>query len=160
MTDGVRRVYRLPRTPAPTVVLGPTIPIAGVSASSSDGAELVRDGRLDTEWHDNPRQIPGHWLTIDLGEVRTVAGVTLSHGEWARDFPRRLAIDVSADGMTWTVAWNGPTVAQVMLAAVAEPLVCAVPLAFAEHQARYIRLRTRKGPQNLWRVAEITVHSR
>jgi len=160
VSDGARRVYRLPHTPVQAVVLGPTIPIVAVSASSTDGMELVRDGRLDTEWHDNPRQLPGHWLTVDLGEVRAVAGVTLSHGEWARDFSRRLAIDVSADGMTWTVAWSGPTVSQVMLAAVAEPLVCAVPLSFAEHQARYLRLRSEADNKNLWRIAEITVHSR
>jgi F5/8 type C domain-containing protein len=158
--DGVRRVYRLPHIPAPSVVLGPTIPIVAVTASGADGMEFVRDGRLDTEWHDNPRQLTGHWLMVDLGSVHPVAGVTLLHGEWARDFPRRLAIDVSADGVSWSVAWRGPTVAQAMAAAVAGPLRCEVRLAFAEQQARYVRLRAEADHKNLWRIAEISVHAR
>jgi hypothetical protein len=157
--DGGRRVYRLPHMPAPQVVLGRAIPIVAVSASSVEGMELVRDGRVDTEWHDNPRQLPGHWLTVDLGGPHPVAGVTLYHGEWARDFARRLAIEVSVDGITWAVAWRGPTVSQAMLAAVAEPLRCEVRLAFAEHQARYVRLRSEAEHKNLWRVAELVIHS-
>ena len=160
VTDGARRVYRLPEIPAPAVVLGPSLPIVAVSSSSPGGMELVRDGRLDTEWHDNPRQLPGQWLTVDLGETRPVAGVTLLHGEWARDFPRLLAIDVSADGVSWSLAWRGPTVSQAMLAAIAEPLRCEVRLAFGEHQARYVRLRPETEHKNLWRVAEIQVHSK
>jgi hypothetical protein len=159
-SDGARRVYRLPQIPAPAVTLGPVIPIVAVSASSADGIERAHDGRIDTEWHDNPRQLPGHWFMVDLGGVHPVAGVTLSHGEWARDFPRRLAIEVSADGTSWTAAWRGPTVSQTILAAIAEPLRCEVPLAFAAHDARYVRLRSEAENKNLWRIAEITIHSR
>jgi hypothetical protein len=159
--DGVRRVYRLPHMPAPRpAVLGPVVPIVAVSSSSPDGMELVRDGRLETEWHDNPRQLPGQWLTVDLGDVRNVTGVTLSHGEWAQDFPRQLAIEVSTDGVSWTVAWRGTTVSQAMLAAIAEPLKCVVPLGFEAHPARYVRLRLEAQHKNLWRIAEISVHSR
>ena len=160
-TDGVRRVYRLPHVPAPPpVVLGRSIPIVAVSSSSTDGMERVRDGRLDTEWHDNPRQLPGHWLAVDLGAVHPVAGVTLSHGEWGRDFPRQLAVDVSVDGANWALAWRGPLVSQAMLATIAEPLAAIVPLAFAEQPARYVRLRSEAENKNLWRIAELSVHSR
>jgi hypothetical protein len=51
-------------------------------------------------------------------------------------------------------------VSQTMLAAIAEPLACVVPLAFAEQQARYVRLRSEAEHKNLWRVAEISVHGR
>jgi hypothetical protein len=160
LTDGVRRVYRLPHIPAPPpVVLGPTIPIVAVSSSSPDGMELVRDGRLDTEWHDNPRQLPGHWLTVDLGSVQRVAGLTMALGEWARDFPRRLAIEVSSDGATWSAAWEGTTVTMAMLSAIEHPLECTIRLALPAHDARFVRLRSLAEHKNLWRIAEIQVHA-
>ena len=46
-----------------------------------------------------------------------------------------------------------------MLAAIAEPLRSEVRLAFGEHKARYVRLRLEAEHKNLWRVAEIRVHS-
>jgi hypothetical protein len=158
-TDGIRRVYRIPQTPALSVSLGTALPIVAVSASSREDAELVHDGRLDTEWHDNPQQMPGHWLTLDLGDVHKVAGVTLSLGGWARDFPRRLAIDVSTDGSSWTVGWVGPTAAIAMLAAIDQPRECPMRLGFPPRDARFVRLRTLASDKNLWRVAEIQVHS-
>jgi hypothetical protein len=129
-----------------------------VSASSA-GAELTHDGRIETEWHDNPRQLPGHWLTVDLGAVRDVGGVTMWLGEFARDFPRRLAVDVSDDGASWTTAWEGPTAATAMLAAIEHPRECPVRLPFPAHSARLVRLRSLADHKNLWRVAEIQVHS-
>jgi F5/8 type C domain len=157
-TDGTRRVYRLPFAPAPEVVVGAELPIASVSASSPEGADLVNDGRLDTEWHDNPQQMPGHWLTLDLGAVHAAAGVTLSLGEWARDFPRLLAIDVSADGAAWDVAWQGPSAAMAMLSAVDGPRETAMRFAFGARPARFVRLRALVEHKNLWRVAEVRVH--
>lgn len=157
-TDGTRSVYHLPQTPVADVTVGQALPIAAVSASS-EGAGLVRDGRLDTEWHDNPRQLPGHWLTVDLGSIRTVAGVTMSLGEWARDFPRHLAIDLSSDGSAWSTAWDGKTVTMSMLAALAGPRECAIRIAFAPLDARFVRLRSLAEHKNLWRVAELTVHA-
>jgi len=157
-TDGIRRVYRIQYSPAPSVVLGVALPIVSASAISKDAA-AVYDGRLDTEWHEDPRQMPGHWLAVDLGAERAVGGVTLSLGEWARDFPRRLAIDVSKDGATWATAWEGPTVAMTILAAVERPRECPLRLAFAPRDARIVRLRSLADHKNLWRVAEIQVHS-
>lgn len=158
-SDGVRTVYRLASQPAAAVTLGAALPIAAVSASSA-GAELTHDGRIETEWHDNPRQLPGHWLTVDLGTVRDVGGVTMWLGEFARDFPRRLAVDVSADGASWTTVWEGPTAATAMLAAIEDPRECPVRLPFPAHGARFVRLRSLADHKNLWRVAEIQVHSR
>jgi hypothetical protein len=159
LTDGTRQVFRIPLTPAPEVRLGQVLPLAAVAASS-EGAEVVMDGRLDTEWHDGPKQLPRHWLTVDLGAVRDVAGVTLSLGEWARDFPRQLAIDVSGDGISWDRAWQGPTVSMALLASIDRPRECAMRFAFASRSGRYVRLRPLVEHKNYWRVAEIQIHSR
>jgi hypothetical protein len=156
--DGTRRLYRLPSTPSPAIVLGAAVPIAAVSASS-EGADLVNDGRLETEWHDHPRQLPGHWLALDLGAVHEVGGVTLSLGEWARDFPRSLAIDVSTDGASWEVIWQGPTAAIALLAAVDGPRESAMRFRLPVRPARLVRFRALADHRNLWRVAEARVHA-
>jgi hypothetical protein len=160
VTDGARRVYRLPQVAAPPLVaLGPAVPIVKISSSSTDGMERVIDGRLDTEWHDNPRQLPGQWLSVDLGSVRPVAGITMTLGEWARDFPRHLAIEVSTDEASWTTAWQGKPVAMAMMSAVERPLECPLRIAFAKQEARFVRFRSLAEHKNLWRIAEIQVHS-
>jgi hypothetical protein len=157
-TDGVRRVYHVPHSPAPSVTLGPALPIAAVSASGQD-VSLAHDGRMDTAWYDHPRQLPSHWMTVDLGQVHGTAGVTMWLGEWARDFPRLLAIDLSTDGLSWTTMWNGNTVAMAILGAVASPRECALRVAFDERPARFVRLRSLSDHKNLWRVAEVQIHA-
>jgi len=158
-TDGVRSAYRVPASPRQAVVLGATLPIVGVRASSDEGAAAAVDGDLRTEWHDNPQQLPGHYLVVDLGAVRDVGGVTQSLGEWARDFPRRLAIDVSVDGSNWDQVWEGQTAAMAFLAAVESPRGAPLRFSFDVRPARFVRLRTLAAHKNLWRVAEIRVHT-
>jgi hypothetical protein len=157
VVEGPRRVYHIPLTPHRTVALGPSIPIAAVTASAG-GAEAVTDGRLTTEWHDAPEQRRGHWLMADLGSVRDVGGVTMTLGEFAWDFPRRLAVETSTDGASWDVVWEGPTVSLAMLAAIEAPRECPIRFSFAGRSARFVRLRTLAGHKNLWRVAELRVH--
>jgi F5/8 type C domain len=157
-TDGTRRLYRIPFSPVPEVVLGAVVPITAVSASS-EGFEAAVDGKLETEWHDNPRQLPGHFLAVDLGTATAVGGAAMSLGEFARDFPRRLAIETSLDGVTWQAAWEGRTVSMTILAAVRAPRECTLRFSFAAREARHVRFLTLEDHKNLWRVAELTVHA-
>ena len=156
--DGKRRAYRLPATPRETIDLGPTIPIVEVRGSSL-GAGVAIDGDVTTEWHDNPSQQPGHFILADLGKVTAVGGVTLTLGEWARDYPRRLAIEVSPDGWTWDQVWTGSTAGRSFLAAFEQPTICNVRFSFTARQARFVRLRTLLEHQYLWRVAELNIHA-
>jgi hypothetical protein len=156
-SDGTRTLYRIPATDRLEVHLGPIVPIAGASANSLDGS-LAIDGRMETEWNDGRSQQPGQWLIADLGQPREVAGITHALGEFARDFPRRLAIDTSLDGSTWVAAWQGPTVVDAFLAATRAPIEARMPFAFEPRQARYVRLQQLDTEIHLWRVAELTVH--
>ena len=90
---------------------------------------MIVDGDLDTEWNDGPQK-PGQWVVIDVGGEREVGGVTESLGEFARDFSRRQAVDVSIDGEHWDEVWQGTTAAQAFLAAVRGPREAAVRIAF------------------------------
>ena len=80
--------------------------------------------------------------TVDYGSGPRP--VSLPHA-WRQDVP---------------VAWEGPTVATAMLAAIARPRECPLRLAFSPRPARYVRLRSLAEHKNLWRVAEIQVHAR
>jgi hypothetical protein len=149
--------YRVPAMPGEDPVLGDALPIRAAEAFRHD-AGVIADGRVDTEWGDDPQR-PGQWVTADLGEVRTVAGVTHALGEYARDFPRLLAIDVSRDGSTWEEVWRGSTAAAAFLAAVRAPREAVMQFAFAARPVRFVRLRQLANDRNMWRVAELKVHA-
>jgi hypothetical protein len=156
-TDGVRTAYSIPASASIEGALGPAFPIAGARANAQDPGPAV-DGRVETEWHDGLTQQSGQWLIADLGEPRDVAGVTHALGEYARDFPRRLAIDVSLDALQWQTVWENPTAALAFLAAVRGPREAAMRIAFDPHRARYVRLRQTGKDEHLWRIAELQVH--
>jgi hypothetical protein len=158
-TDGTRTVYQIPATARPEVRLGPVVPIVSAWANSQEGS-LAVDRRMETEWNDGRSQQPGQWLIADLGQVREVAGVTHALGEYARDFPRLLAIDLSLDGVDWVPVWQGRTVVQAFLAATDAPIEAKMRFAFEPRQARYLRLRQLDTEIHLWRVAELQAHTR
>ena len=79
---------------------------------------------------------PAQWIRADLGEVREVAGITHALGEYARDFPRLLAIDLSLDGSSWEEVWRGPTAALAFLAAARAPREAAMRITFPPRPAR------------------------
>jgi hypothetical protein len=156
-TDGTRTAYRVPQVPPPDVRLGEVLPVAGIRASAKNPNVIV-DGRLETEWEDGPQR-PGEWVVLDVGSVRDIGGITESLGEYARDFSRRQAIDLSEDGVAWEQVWEGTTVAQAFLGAVRKPTEAAVRIAFPARSARFVRLRQIAKHRNLWRMAELRAHA-
>ncbi len=152
-----RTTFHVPAARTGEPALGAAWPVAGVDAFRHD-ASVAWDGRVQSEWGDHPQR-PGQWLVIDLGETRRVAGITHALGPYARDFPRRLQVQVSVDGQTWTTVWAGSTAGAALLAAVRAPRAADMRLAFAPHDARFIRLQQLATHQNMWRVAELQVHA-
>lgn len=156
--DGPRTVFRLPAAARPEP-LGATWPIARVEAVRQPGdARLMLDGDPDTGWTDVP-PLPGSWVTMDLGVEREVGGVTLMMGRAFFDFPRRVAIDVSADGAAWAPVWEGPAFAPTFLGFVRTPRNGAITLPVAPVQARYVRVRRLDVASPAWHVAEVSVHA-
>ncbi len=154
--DGVRTAYRIPAGGPLESPVGAALPIVAVEAFLHD-ARVVSDGRIETEWGDDPQR-PAQWIRADLGEVREVGGITHALGEYARDFPRLLAVDVSLDGSSWEEVWRGPTAALAFLAAARAPREAAMHITFPPRPARFVRLRQLAQHKNMWRVAELTVH--
>lgn len=154
-TDGTRTAYRVPETVIPSITLGEALPIASARANSR-GIEMALDGLTTTEWQDGPQR-PEQWVIADLGVWREVGGVTLGMGEFARDYPRRLAIDLSLDATTWQTVWDGPTVGMAFLEAARAPTDAVLRLSFPPRNARFVQLRQLAHHRNLWRIAELEV---
>lgn len=155
--DGAHTIYRVPAVRVTEPVLGDPLPIARVQAFRHD-ASVIADGRIETEWGDDPQR-PDQWVVVDLGEVREVGGVTHALGEYARDYPRRLAIELSVDGTSWQRVWEGPTAAPAFRAAVIGPREAVLRFAFPHQPARLVRLRQLAEHQNMWRIAEVRIHA-
>jgi hypothetical protein len=121
---------------------------------------LALDGDPETRW-DGGAQRGVEVLTVDLGSVRTVDGLTMTLGPHLSDFPRLLAIDTSQDGSVWSTQWQGTTAIHAFQAAVRRP--ADVPLAFAlpHVPARLVRLRQLgQDPVFYWTIFELTVLGR
>jgi hypothetical protein len=121
---------------------------------------LALDGDPATRW-DGGAQRGVEVLTIDLGSVRTVDGLTMTLGPHLSDFPRLLAIETSQDGSVWSHQWQGSTAVHAFVAAVRRP--ADVPLAFAlpHVPARLVRLRQLgQDPVFYWTIFELTVFGR
>lgn len=160
LTDGTRKVFRLPAQAAPQP-LGPTVPIASVRAVHTAGGEWrnMHDGNDDTSWIDYPQKGDA-WVLVDLGDVRTIAGVANNIANYPLDYPHHLAVDVSTDQNVWETVFDGPTYAQTFLAFVKNPRRAALEFSFAPRQARFVRLRQLEASTTTeWRVSEVTVHA-
>ena len=154
--DGTHTVYRVPAG-SMDARLGAALPIARAYAFEGDATPLA-DGRAETHWAAGASQSPGQWVSVDLGGVHQISGITHALGLSPYGFPRRLAIDVSIDGATWDQAWEGSTVAHAFRAAVHAPTAAVMPFAFAQRPGRFVRLRQLASHPFPWLVAEIQVH--
>jgi hypothetical protein len=146
-------------TGAPDVVAGPHLAVRSVSSSvAGSSTTSATDGNLRSWWTTGAPQRGGETVTIDLGAAQAVAGVVLSLGQHVVDYPRALAIDVSADGRDWTTAWSGRTAGRALAAAERSPR--EVPLSFplSVLSARFLRLRQLGAdPVYYWTIAELAV---
>jgi hypothetical protein len=117
------------------------------------------DGQIGTRWSTGAPQAPGQWLEARWDTLTEVAGVELDLGPFRTDYPRSLALEVTADGRTWLplaaprlvlgpLAWSGTH----LLRAGAERVV----LRFAPRPLTGLRLtQTGRDPRFDWSVAEL-----
>ena len=155
--DGSRAAYRIPAAQVDEPRPGTPLPIRHAAANDGHVEDAV-DGRIETGW-DNGPQHPGQWMQLDLEAPREVAGVTLFLGNRPRDYPRRLAVDLSIDGITWSTVREGGASEESFYAAVRYPREAPVRFLFAPARARFVRLRQLATHSNLWFIAEVQVHA-
>lgn len=156
--DGTYSLFRIPQGPDEPA-LGPVLPIVSLQAvRHAEDLRFAIDGRIETGWGDFPQQ-PDQWLIADLGSIHDVAGVTQAIGDYLLDFPQRLAIDLSIDGVEWQPVWEGPTAAPTFGAYIRGPRDGALRFPFDARRARFVRLRQLESYRSLWRVSELAVHA-
>jgi hypothetical protein len=151
------KIYRLPRSGAFDGTLGESLPVRSVDAYIGDARAII-DGRTDTFWRDLPQR-NGQWIVADLGDIRLVGGISHAMGDAARDFPRRLAIDVSVDGNHWTQVFDSPMAGWAVRSAILNPTNADMRIVFAAQEARYVRLRQTASHPNYWVLTELSVHA-
>ena len=153
-------LYELPPPspgPMPRLSGRETRPVAAQASINADLAARVLDDRVDTRWY-TAGQTPGQTLTLDFGRQIRGGALRLLQPGTPLQYPLRLEIDRSIDGMTWSRAWEGPTAARAWLAAVESPRLIPLTIPLDGCAARYLRLRlAAESPHQIWSVAEVSL---
>jgi hypothetical protein len=134
------------------------VPVAVIRASVN-GADigLMIDRDRTTRWESGP-QSSRTYVELDLGGVRTVAGVELALGPFVEDFPRGLLIEASEDGQTWRQLWRGTSAGRAFLGAFEAPLDVPLRYHFEPTAARLLRMHlTANDDTYYWSIAELKV---
>ncbi len=153
-----RIIFRVPAVTRVEPDVGLSLTLASVRSNAGDAATAC-DRRMDTDWLVFP-QAGVEWLIADLGQEHDIGAVSVAIGRHAEDFPRRLAIDVSADGQQFDPVWEGRTAASSFLASLKSPREAWLRLSIAPHRARYVRIRQTGTAKNAaWRVAELEINA-
>ena len=133
------------------------IALSPAGAAVSDRSEIayqVIDGVLETGWSPGRPQVPGRWVTVDLGAVRVVSGLAL-HGPPAQ-YPRRYGVDTSVDGQAWVMAVRrGHGLAD--LRGFLDPWP-RLRVDFPPRPARFVRVTSAATHQAPWSVHEVKVY--
>jgi hypothetical protein len=154
--DARRIVYSLPA--ATQVPLGAGDVVRIVSARASRGVvdlAAVLDGDVTTASILPAPQREGEWIELDVGSVRTVTGIEYLLGGEMNGFPRRLAIDLSADGSVWETVWEGGGFEHALASMMQDPRAPGLSVGFGGRQARYVRLRLLVDAEAQWRIGDL-----
>jgi len=136
-------IPRPPRSrPRPGVEGLTRLPREGWKASASvgeDRAGAALDGDPRTRWDTGDAQREGNAFTLDLGRPTLFRCLSLRFGPSALDFPRGYAMEVSADGRSWTEVAREETLLLPILS-FAAPKALAVDISIDPVTARFIRV--------------------
>jgi hypothetical protein len=162
VTEGPWTTLIVPYRPLTLPALGRRI--APVTAAASEQAQDVGrmlDGRVESAWGSGSDQQGGERVTIDLGATQALGAIVMPLGAYAFGFPRRLTIEVSDDGVTWTAVWSGPTAGATTRAAVLDPANVPLRLDLADASGRYVRLEQNGAEAGIpWWIAELALYER
>lgn len=131
--------------------------------ANSNGSEAGKavDRLRPTRWRSGKPQEPGMFFEVDLGGTVPVSGLTLDLADSRRDFPRRLKIMGSLDGINWKEMesewtsdfyWAG----NVLLKMRGDQL----NYFFSPVKMKFLKLILEKSdPKYYWSIHELTIYS-
>lgn len=152
--------YRLPRSadvPSIPDATGTVVPIKSLATfPSPPHAERALDGNLITRWSGGVQQQSAE-ATIELQDVTHVGQVVIELGGFITDFPKRLQIDVSVNGVSWETAWSGDAALHAYYGAIRHPREMPLVFALNRDNVRFIRLRQTGFGTHDWSIPELRV---
>jgi hypothetical protein len=92
------------------------------------------------------------YAAIDLGSEQIVRGITVTLRWRYAEIGRRMTVETSNDGTTWTPVWQDWTGAAALAGALEDPLLVPMRVYFPDVRARYIRVT----PAAPWVAHQIT----
>jgi hypothetical protein len=141
LVEGLPGIEARGASSAGSMFVLPALPAARVAPVGDPWPASVRDGARDE-------------IEIDLGQSRVVRTIGFPL-RWRYDeLHRRIAIDGSVDGVTWSSLWEDWTGGPALAAALADPQEVPVRLTIPDVPARYVRLR----PASAWMRREVRVY--
>jgi hypothetical protein len=105
----------------------------------------------------------GEWLEVRCPVTRVLTSVELqTHRRSYADYPRRLAIDVAADGVSFVPLWEGGVVAELAASVARGDRPTAIRIAVPPAPFLALRLRqTGQTPRNwFWAIDELQLRGR
>jgi hypothetical protein len=154
------------RSTAPARLPGPAgaeIPRASLTLSASHNAAalpLAVDGNDATRWLSGTQQDGTEWIQVAFDRPRRPAFVRLVMDRRSfGDYPRRLEIEGSVDGATFTPLVAGAVLTPLALSLAEQPVSPRIDLPLPPAEVRYLRLRqTGRAVRNwYWSVHEIRI---
>jgi hypothetical protein len=148
------------RLPTPT---GAEIPRGSLTLSASHNAgalPLAVDGNDATRWLSGAQQDGSEWIQVAFDGLRRPSFLRLVMDRRSfGDYPRRLEIEASADGRTFTPLFAGPVLTPFALSLVELPVSPRIDLPLPPTDATVLRIRqTGRAVRNwYWSVHEIRV---
>ena len=121
------------------------------------------DGEIGSRWLTGTPQRGDEWFQVRCPSTRVLTGLEfLVDRRSFSDYPRRLAIDVSADGASFTPLWEGGVVAELAVSLARTDRPAAIRIALPPAPFRAVRLRqTGQTPRNwFWSIDELQLRGR
>ncbi|MEK3824697.1 discoidin domain-containing protein [Paenibacillus sp. FSL K6-1558] len=118
------------------------------ASSNEEAATAILDGTDQTRWTSGQTQTGGEWIQLDLGDSQIVNRIVLDSAHSSDDYARGYEVYTSLDGTDWgkaVVAGEGKN--------------AVLSIAFAPHEARYIKIVQTGTDSHWWSVAEIAVYT-
>ncbi|MEO5820776.1 MAG: discoidin domain-containing protein [Vicinamibacteraceae bacterium] len=149
-----------PALPKPT---GAEIPRASLTLSASHNTAalpLAIDGSDATRWLSGTQQDGSEWIQVAFDRVRRLSFLRLVMDRRSfGDYPRRLEVEASADGVAFTPLFAGSVLTPLALSLVEQPVAPRIDLALPPTEMRVLRLRqTGRAVRNwYWSVHDIRV---
>jgi len=154
------------RPPGPSTLATPSgteIPQATFRLTASHNAGALAaavDGNPATRWLSGVPQDGTEWIRVDFDRTRRPAFLRLAMDRRSfGDYPRRLEIEGTADGTTFTTLVAGPVLQPFGLSLVELPLTPRIDLVLPGIEVKALRLRQtgRTSRRWYWSVHEIRV---